>query len=166
MKALKIVAIVMCALLLVMLAMLAYLFMTAEVSIQEVSTAGVSAAQQTERFEALRESLAEDTFLGTVYQKPAEWKDASEYVFLHFTVRLRNGCLVPIDMIEVQVVPQPTDVVQLGDLQTRSLPAKTSGDVEAVVLAHKDAHPVRELLVTYYVWGVSFQLKTLSGQGA
>ena len=46
MKALKIGALVMSALLLVMVLMMAYLFMTAEVTAQVVSSVGVSAAEQ------------------------------------------------------------------------------------------------------------------------
>lgn len=38
---------------------------------------------------------------------------------------------------------------------------KSDGVFNAAILAPKDTHPVRELIVTYYVWGVSF-----SGQDA
>ena len=111
MKALKIGALVMSALLLVMVLMMAYLFMTAEVTAQVVSSVGVSAAEQEGYFSALKTSVDEDTFIGTLYQKPTQWKDASEYVYLQFSVNVHNGCLVPIDMIEIQVVPQPTDIL-------------------------------------------------------
>ena len=82
MKALKIGALVMSALLLVMVLMMAYLFMTAEVTAQVVSSVGVSAAEQEGYFTALKTSVDEDTFIGTLYQKPTQWKDASEYVYL------------------------------------------------------------------------------------
>lgn len=164
MRGLKITAIVMASLLAVMLLMLAYLFLTAEVTVTVVGTQGVPASEQAESFETLKQSLEENTFIGTLYQKPAEWKDASEYVYLQFTLNVRNGCLVPIDMIQIQVVPQPTDILQLGDLQNHALAPKTEGALTATILTPKDSHPVREVLVTYYVWGVSFQLKTLSGQ--
>ena len=161
MKALKIGALVMSALLLVMVLMMAYLFMTAEVTAQVVSSVGVSAAEQEGYFTALKTSVDEDTFIGTLYQKPTQWKDASEYVYLQFSVNVHNGCLVPIDMIEVQVVPEPTDIAQLGDLTVRSLGAKSQGDISATILVPKDSHTVRELVVTYYVWGVSFSLKEI-----
>ena len=156
MKALKIGALVMSALLLVMVLMMAYLFMTAEVTAQVASSVGVSAAEQEGYFTALKTSV------GTLYQKPTQWKDASEYVYLQFSVNVHNGCLVPIDMIEIQVVPQPTDILQLRDQQVYSLNPKSDGVFNAAILAPKDTHPVRELIVTYYVWGVSFQVKTLS----
>lgn len=162
MKALKITALVMSALLLVMVLMMAYLFMTAEVTAQVVSSVGVSAAEQEGYFSSLKKSVEEDTFIGTLYQKPTQWKEAADYVYLQFSVNVHNGCLVPIDMIEVQVVPQPTDILQLRDQQVYSLNPKSDGIFNAAILAPKDTHPVRELVVTYYVWGVSFQIKTLS----
>ena len=159
MKALKIGALVMSALLLVMVLMMAYLFMTAEVTAQVVSSVGVPASEQEGYFATLKKSVEEDTFIGTLYQKPTQWKDASDYVYLQFSVNVHNGCLVPI---EIQVVPQPTDILQLRDQQVYSLSPKSDGVFNAAILAPKDTHPVRELIVTYYVWGVSFQVKTLS----
>lgn len=164
MRGLKITAIVMVSLLLVMLLMLAYLFLTAEVTVVTVSSSGVNAGEKAEDFETLKNALDEETFMGTLFHKPEEWKKAEDYVYLQFQVRLRNGCLIPIDMIEVQVVPQPTDILQLADRQVHSLEAKQEADFSAMILAPKDTHPVREIIVSYYVWGVSFQLKTLAGQ--
>ena len=164
MKALKIVAIIMVALLLSMLLMMGYLFMTAEVTVEVVSSSGINASQQSEDFATLQMALETDTFMGTVFQKPEEWKSPEEYVYLRFDVKLRNGCLIPIDMIELQVVPQPTDILQLADHQVHSVEAKQETTVSAMILAPKDTHPVREIIVSYYVWGVSFQTRTLSGQ--
>ena len=164
MKALKIIAIIMVALLLTMLLMMGYLFMTAEVTVEVVSSSGTNAGQQAEDFATLQASLDTNTFMGTIFQKPEQWKSAEDYVYLRFDVKLRNGCLVPIDMIEVQVVPQPTDILQLADHQVHSAEPKQETTVSAMILAPKDTHPVREIIVSYYVWGVSFQVKTLSGQ--
>ena len=61
------------------------------------------------------------------------------------------------------MVPQSTDILQLGEQEVRSVGPKTEGELTASVLAPKDTHPVREIIVTYYVWGVSFHLKTTYG---
>ena len=164
MRALKIAAIIMVSLLMAMLLMLGYLFLTAEVTVEAVTSSGINAGEKPDDFATLQASLDENTFMGTLFHKPEEWKSAEEYVYLQFNVRLRNGCLVPIDMVEVQVVPQPTDILQLADRQVHSLEAKQEADFSAMILAPKDTHPVREIIVSYYVWGVSFQLRTLSGQ--
>ena len=63
----------------------------------------------------------------------------------------------------MKVVPQTTDILQIGDLSVKSLDAKSEGDLTVQILAPKDTHSVRELIVTYYVWGVSFNLKTTYG---
>ena len=163
MRGLKIAAIASVSLLLVMVLMVGYLFLTAEVRVTGVEVVGVSAAQDPAAFETLKNSVVEETFQGTLYQKPLEWEDPSEYVYLTYTLYIRNDCLVPIDMIEVQVVPQATDILQIGDFSVKSLDAKSEGDLTAQILAPKDTHSVRELIVTYYVWGVSFSLKTTYG---
>lgn len=163
MKGLKIAAIASVSLLLVMLVLVGYLFLTAEVQVMDVSSQGISAASNIERFEQLKASVIDGTFRGTVYQKPQEWKEASEYVYLTYTIRLRNNCLVPIDMVEAQVVPLSGDILQIGSFNVRSLDLKSEGDLTVQILAPKDTHPVRELIVTYYLWGVSGSVKTLYG---
>ena len=164
MRGLKVGAIAAVSLLLVMALLVGYLFATAQVSVVRLSAQGVSAANDPEGFEAVRQSVEEDTFQGMLYQKPLEWKDASQYPWLTYTIRLHNGCLVPLDMIEAQVVPQSMDILQTADLQVHSLAMKSDGDLQVTILTDKNAHPVRELIVTYYVWGVSFSLKTTLGE--
>lgn len=163
MRGLKIAAIASVSLLIVMALMVGYLFLTAEVRVTSVAVEGVSAADDPAAFEALKTSVVDETFQGTLYQKPLEWGESGDYVYLNYTLRLRNDCLVPIDMIEVQVVPQATDILQIGDFTVKSLDPKSEGDLSVRILVPKDTHSVRELIVTYYVWGVSFNLKTTYG---
>lgn len=163
MRGLKIGAIAAFSLLLVMVLLVGYLFLTAQVTVVDISAQGVPAGNDPVALETVRASVEDGTFVGTLYQKPTEWKAASEYVYITYTLRIRNGCLVPLDMIEVQVVPQATDILQLADLNVHSLDPGKEGDLTVRVLAPKDTHPVREMIVTYYVWGVSFHLKTTYG---
>ena len=164
MRGLKFAAIAAFSLLLVMVLLVGYLFLTAEVQVIDISAQGIPAGNDPTAFEMLKASIDQQTFYGTLYQKPLEWKDASEYVYLTYTLRIRNNCLVPIDMIEVQVVPQAGDILQIADLQVKSLDLKSEGDLKVQILAPKDTHPVRELIVTYYLWGVSGSIKTLYTQ--
>ena len=96
MRGLKIAAIASVSLLVVMVLLVGYLFLTAEVRVTGVEVVGVSAAQDPAAFEALKNAVVEETFQGTLYQKPLEWKDPSEYVYLTYTLRIRNDCLVPV----------------------------------------------------------------------
>lgn len=163
MRGLKIAAIASVSLLLVMMLFVGYLYMTSEVKVTSCTAAGISAANDPKTFELLKKSVLEDTFQGTLYQKPDDWNDASEYVYLTYSLRIRNDCLVPIDMIEVQVVPQTSDILQFADLKVHSLDAKSEGDMTVQILAPKDTHPVREFILTYYVWGVSFSQRMTYG---
>ncbi|MBP3645376.1 MAG: hypothetical protein J6K55_03020 [Clostridia bacterium] len=161
MRGLKFAAIASFSLLLVMLLMVGYLFMTAEVQVTDIRAQGTGITA--EELAEIKTSIEENTFVGTLYQKPLEWKDASEYIYLDYSVKLLNNCLVPIDMIEAQIVPQSNDILQAGDLNVHSLDMKTEGDLKVRILTTKDTHPIREIIVTYYVWGVSFSLKTVYG---
>ena len=161
MRGLKFAAIASFSLLLVMLLMVGYLFMTAEVQVTDIRAQGTGITA--EELAEIKTSIEENTFVGTLYQKPLEWKDASEYIYLDYSVKLLNNCLVPIDMIEAQIVPQSNDILQAGDLNVHSLDMKTEGDLKVRILKTKDTHPIREIIVTYYVWGVSFSLKTVYG---
>jgi len=152
------------SLLLVMVLLVGYLFLTAQVQVVEIQVKGTPAAADTQGFENLKNSVLDGTFQGTLYQKPLEWKDADEYVYLTYTIRLRNNCLVPIDMVEAQVVPQSSDILQVAQLEVRSLDLKSEGDLTVTILAPKDTHSVREMIVTYYLWGVSGSVKALSGK--
>ena len=160
MRGLKVAAIAAVSLLLVTVLLVGYLFATAQVTAEQVSSQGVSAAADPAAFEQVTTAVEDGSFQGTLYQKPVEWKESGEYTWITYTIRLHNGCLVPLDMIEAQVVPQSMDILQTASLQVQSLEMKSDGDLKVTILTSKDAHPVRELIITYYVWGVSFSLKT------
>ena len=163
MKLLKGLASAMVSMVVVMALMIAYLFLSAEVTVSVVG-AETLAAQTAPMFTEHKEGISEETFIGTVYQKPSQWKQPEDYAYVTYTVHVKNGCLVPIEMIEVQVVPQPSDIAQIGNMQNASLKAKTEGDLTATILTSAGGNPARELIVSYYVWGVSFQLRTIAGQ--
>lgn len=162
MRGLKIAAIAAFSMLLVMVGLVGYLFMTAEVQVIDIQAQGIAVAPA--ELDQIKQSIEQETFYGTLFQKPLEWKDASEYVNLTYTLRIRNNCLVPIDMIEVQVIPQSDDILQKADLRVKSLDLKSEGEVQVQILAPRNAHPIREMIVTYYLWGVSGNLRTIYGQ--
>ncbi|MCL1855169.1 MAG: hypothetical protein FWF86_05495 [Clostridia bacterium] len=158
MRALKYTAVLMVILLVLSLLLVGYFFMTANVSIVAFKAQGAQVAEAPELFGELKASVENRTFRGTYFStEPLE--EAEKYALITYTLRISNDCLVPIDMIEVQVVPNPVDVLQLGDQAVRSLPPKSQGDITATILTLKESHSVRELLVTYYVWGVSFTIQ-------
>ena len=163
MKVLKSLAIICVALVLVTALLMMYLFMSAEVTVEVVGSQTVSAAEVSS-FSTLKNTIDEETFIGTVYNKPSQWHAAEEYAYVTYNLLVKNGCLVPIELVEVQVVPLPEDVVQLGNVQEFSLNPKTEGTLNASLLTHAGGTPAREMIVSYYVWGISFQQRIVAGK--
>lgn len=162
MKALKIIAIVMTVLVVAAVGIVGYFFATATVRIAAFKAEGTQAADQSAYFSRLKSEVEAGSFQGTLFSTEP-LGDAEDYVFITYTVRLNNQCLVPVDMVEIQVVPENGDVLQIGDLNVHSLEARSQGDLQVTILTARDNHSVRELIVTFYVWGVSFRIQETYG---
>jgi hypothetical protein len=154
---LKVLMIVMIVLVVAALGVVGYYFMTARVSIAECSVNGANAADEADQFTEIKTEVSQDTFQGTIFNTDA-LGEAADYAFITYTVRISNQCLIPIDMIEIQVTPGTGDVLQIGDTTVHSLDARSKGDLTATILTARDSNSIRELVVTYYVWGVSFSI--------
>lgn len=157
----KYAAILMVLLLVVSLGAVGYLYMTANVTIEGLGVTATEAAAQPDYFADLAAQMDTGALVGTPFVSTA-LGSPEEYQFLTFTVRLRNNCFVPADMIEVQVTPMDGDVLQVGDTTVKLLPARSTGDVTATILTAAGMHSVREITVTYYIWGMPFSVKATS----
>ena len=158
MRALKYIAIFMVILVVIALLLVGYFFATASVSIAAYGANGRQCAEEPETFAKIKDAVEDGTFTGTRFSYDA-LGNAEDYALITYTVRLSNQCLVPIDMIEIQVVPNPTDILQLSDPEIRYLNPKSLGDFTATILVPRESHSVRQLIVTYYVWGISFNIQ-------
>ena len=67
---------------------------------------------------------------------------------------------VPADMVELQVTPMAGDILQIGSFDNVKLPAGQTVDATATILTGKNMHAIREVCITYYIWGVPFTMKT------
>ena len=159
---LKYLMLFMIALVIVAVLIVGYFFFTAKVTVADCDSTGRAASTQPDLFQQMKEYVALDAFPGVMFSDEPIG-DAAEYAFITYTLELSNECLVPIDRIEVQIIPRAGDVLQIGDTQVHSLSPKTSGSVTATILTQKDSHSVREVKITYYVWGVSFTIRTTCG---
>lgn len=112
----------------------------------------VPAVQRPAEFEALRGAVQQQSLLGTLL-KTGEWKGADNYNYYIYTLRLQNKGLVPAEMVEIQVSPISSDVLFYGETQEVTIPAGGTRDVWCVLLTEGTPHPVRDLYVTYYLWG-------------
>ncbi|MBN1777221.1 MAG: hypothetical protein JW811_03785 [Clostridiales bacterium] len=159
---LKYLMLFMIALVIVVVVIVGYFFFTAKVTVADCDITGRTASTQPDLFQQMKEYIALDAFPGTMFTQD-EIGDAAGYAFITYTLELSNQCLVPVEMIEIQVIPQDGDVLQIGDYEVHTLEPKTSGSVSVTILTAVNNHSVRELLITYYVWGVSFSITATCG---
>lgn len=139
-----------------------YLYMTSEVIIQGITVTAIEASAQQDTFDRIVSQAQGGRLIGTLFSSEP-MADSSNYQFLVYTVHLRNNTALTADTIEVQVTPMAGDVLQLGDYSQKYLPAHTSGELTATILADVSMHPVREVTVTYYIWGMPFRVKGTVG---
>ncbi|MBE5810822.1 MAG: hypothetical protein E7318_07810 [Clostridiales bacterium] len=137
-----------------------YMYMTANITVDTVSVVAMEAANQPVHFAELRQQLRLGAVLGTPFVQAQELADAENYQFLTYTVRLKNGTAVTADMVELQVTPMAGDILQIGSYHDVKLPAGQTVDATATILTDKNMHAIREVTITYYIWGVPFTMKT------
>ncbi len=156
----KFFAILSVLILIVTLVGVGYLYMTANIVVEAVGVVAVEAASQPDLFHDLKEQVRLGAVTGTPYVGAQELADAENYQFYTYTVRMRNNCAVPADMVELQVTPMSGDILQIGSFADVKLPASQTVDVNATILTDVNMHAIREVTITYYIWGVPFTMKT------
>lgn len=159
----KYIAILMTIVVVVSACGIGYLYLTADVAVTAVGMSATEAQLQQTTFDALKQSLENNSMIGTCYTSDPTLGDASDYQFFVYTLRLRNRSLLTCDMVEIQVTPRDGDVLQMGTEQARALRPGATGDVRATILTSKNSVSARELVITYYVWGIPFSIKTTCG---
>ncbi|MGN0777642.1 MAG: hypothetical protein ACI4MJ_00695 [Aristaeellaceae bacterium] len=158
----KYAAIAAALLLIVSLVGVGCLYLTANVTVEAVGVVAVEAATQAEVFSTLKEQQRTGQVVGTAFTSEP-LGDAADYQFYTYTVRLKNSCFLSADMVELQVTPMTGDVLQIGDTSAKALAPRTMGDLQATILTDIGMHAIRELNVTYYMWGIPFTLRTTYG---
>ena len=126
--------------------------------VEALGAQAFEAQSQQSTFDDLKRRLDSGTVLGSVF-KNTSLGESSEYAFITYTVRLRNESLLSADMVEVQIVPTEADILQMGGNGIKSLSPKSRGDIAATILSQRNSDSMREIVVTYYIWGQSFSIK-------
>ena len=156
----KYFAILTVLILIVTLVGVGYMYMSANIVVAEVSVVATEAANQPVHFAELRQQLRLGAVTGTPFVAAQELSDAEDYQFLTYTVRLKNNTSVPADMVELQITPMAGDILQIGSYHDVKLPAGQTADVTATILTARNMHAIREVTITYYIWGAPFTMKT------
>ena len=156
----KYFAILTVLILIVTLVGVGYMYMNANIFVEAVGVIATDAQSQQALFEELQTQLRLGAVVGTPYTAAQELSGLEDYQFLTYTVRLRNNCSVPADMVELQITPMAGDILQIGSSQDVKLPAGQTVDATATILTGVNMHAIREVTITYYIWGVPFTMKT------
>ena len=155
----KIFAIISVLVLLLTLVGVGSLYMTANIYVEACGVVTVEASAQQTLFDSLATQTRLGAVVGTSFTGQTELGGSENYQFCLYTLRLRNNCRIPAEMVEVQVSPMAGDVMQLGDAPLINVQPGGSAEVTAIILTDASMHPVREVTVTYYMWGIPFTLK-------
>ena len=116
------------------------------------------AAQRTAEFDALKTAVQRQSLLGTVL-KTGEIGAAEDYTYYIYTLRLENKCLIPAEMVELQISPIDSDALFYCDTQETVIPAGETRDVWCVLLTRGTPYAVRDIYITYYLWGHAQEVK-------
>ncbi|MHC1785711.1 MAG: hypothetical protein AB9880_01425 [Christensenellales bacterium] len=160
------------ALVLVLLAGAAiiYQLVNCTLGVTPLSAQVIPASEQPEEFRRLQEAITDRALVGTPLQASLPGS-AAEYSLIVYTVALRNGGFLPAEMAEIQVSPAADDMLFYTDGSSQGIPpsvdvpAGTTRNLRCVLLTRSGAHmnPVRELFITYYIWGHPFSVKVTYG---
>ncbi len=117
-------------------------------------------------FARLMGLLDHNAVRGTVFDKVVTGSPA-DYSILRYSLRVRNRGLLPARMLEAVVVPVTGDVLCYSQQDAQGQDVNQALDLapgrettlHCYLLTRRGLHSVRELQVSYYIWGNPFLLK-------
>lgn len=109
-------------------------------------------------FETLRIAVEQKSLIGTVLQS-GNLGPASDYSYYMYTLRIQNPGLLDAQMVELQIAPLQQDVLFYGDAGEITIPAGETRDIWCVLLTRGEPHAVRDIYITYYLWGHPQEVK-------
>ncbi len=135
-----------------------YLYFQANVVVTGIDCVATDAEGQKELFAELRTEAENGSLNGTPFSVKGIG-EAGDYQFYTYTVHLANETFVRAEVAEVQVTPMNGDVLQMAEAAPAAIPARGRGEIRATILTLKSMHNVREMMVTYYLWGLPFSAR-------
>ena len=109
-------------------------------------------------FEQVKLAANQRSLLGTLL-KTAAIGEAQDYSFYVYSLRLKNNGLVPAEMVELQISPFTQDVLFYGAEEEIIIMPGEARDVWCVLLTEGAPTAVREIYITYYLWGHAQEVK-------
>ncbi len=155
----KVFSLILAFLLLLVTGFTGYLYLTCGVTVTAATAASAEATTQTETFAEILAQLRVGAPQGTLFSELPEGSAEElipQYRFVTYHVHLSNTCFIPATTVEVEIRPGAGDILQLADPVQRVLPSRSEGILDAVLLTAMGGNTVRELNVTWYLWGIPF----------
>lgn len=129
-----------------------YIVWASEITASPVGGTVESAADRVEAFEGIRQS-AQLGAANLLMYKPEIEQGAEQYVFVTYTVRLRNLNALPAEWLELSLTPQEGDVLMVKS-SVEDVPAFGEELVTVVLMTDRTAASyARHATLTYYVYG-------------
>lgn len=116
------------------------------------------AAERMDEFNSLTMAMEQKSLLGTILREE-DLGSAEEYSYFVYTLRVKNSGLVAAEMVEMQIAPIQQDVLFYGPTEEIIIPPGQTQDIQCVLLTRGNPHPVRDLHITYYLWGHPHEVK-------
>ena len=157
----KVAAILMLVVCLAALGGVGWLYLSASIEVAPVEVIATDALSQADYYALLKDQVEKDSFVGTRFSSEPLTAPEND-MFDTYTVRVTNRTFRPAEVIELQVTPVSGDLLQIGDTEEHSLSSGRSLDLSATILTGKQGHNVRELTVTWYIWGLPFSTRLMS----
>ncbi len=158
----KYAAIFMIVLVAIGLALGAYTYANARLTVASISLSTTPGVEKAEDFAALQSAMDQHALMGTAYADSLPGS-SGDYDFETYAFRLRNKGLIGAEMVEITPVPLEGDMLSYATLDPAQVnanlivPARGEQDAWCVILTKggQDAplHPKRQFRVTYYMWG-------------
>ncbi len=160
----KILAALVAVVTLIALAAGGYTWYTATLTVTLENAQVISAKDQPEEFARRRAELENNALQGVIFQESMPG-NAEEYSFILYTVTIENKCLLPAEMLELQISPAQGDIMsytQTGATGITVQPGQTQS-VWGMLVSKAGGYAVRDLYITYYIWGNPFTVKCTYG---
>ncbi|MEG0766563.1 MAG: hypothetical protein RR482_02505 [Clostridia bacterium] len=138
-------------------AVMGYAYAGAHLQYEGVRVEVMPAQEQRTLYDTTRNAISLDSFTGVQFQK-SDLLMPESYQWMTYTVRLSNKGVLPAEWLRIEVRPDASDVLQLGEERGFTLAAGGKGDLRGTMLTRVGAKQARMLHITYYVMGRAYSL--------
>lgn len=158
----RIFAWVMVVITVLVLGVAGYELATLKLGTEAVQVTVTPASQNQTLFESMRSGMDNDSLTGRVFRREAIG-NAEEYVFVTYTVPVKNMNLLSAEWIELVVTPQEEDIAQISTGDAQKLPGLSRANLSATVLCKMDAQTASarpiSLELNYFLFGRPYSFK-------